>query len=42
MNEEIDEVIIDDEDDSVTQWCPICEMQTTFSENTPYGTCMCS
>ena len=25
-----------------TYWCDICEIYTTFSEDNPYGTCMCS
>jgi hypothetical protein len=33
---------IEIEDDSYSQWCPICEMSTYFSPSTPYGTCQCS
>ena len=30
------------EDDSYTTYCDICDMPSTYSDDTPYGTCMCS
>jgi len=28
--------------DSVTAWCDTCDTHTTFSDDSPYGTCFCS
>jgi len=25
-----------------TYWCDICDMETTFNDDNPYGTCFCS
>ena len=30
------------EDDSYTTYCDLCDMSSTYSDDTPYGTCMCS
>ena len=30
------------DDDAITRWCELCQMNTTISTSTPYGTCMCS
>ena len=40
--DDINHVHVDDENDTITQWCPICEAWSMFSPNTPYGTCLCS
>lgn len=30
------------EDEGTTYWCDVCQMNTTISNDNPYGTCMCS
>jgi hypothetical protein len=42
MSLDIDEIIEQAERESHSRWCPVCEMTTTFSPQTPYGTCQCS
>ncbi len=32
----------EDDDGSYTTHCDICDMDSTYSDDTPYGTCMCS
>ena len=33
---------LEDTDDEYTTYCDICDMESTYSDDTPYGTCMCS
>jgi hypothetical protein len=30
------------ERDVIVRWCDICDMDTEYSDDTPYGTCQCS
>jgi hypothetical protein len=39
---EDDEDDEDDERDVIVRWCDICDMNTEYSDDTPYGTCQCS
>ena len=32
----------EEDDDSYTTYCDLCDMPSTYSDDTPYGTCMCS
>lgn len=33
---------LEDTDDEYTTYCDLCDMESTYSDDTPYGTCMCS
>jgi hypothetical protein len=47
---ELKKIFEDDEDDEdeferdvwYVRWCDICDMDTEYSVDTPYGTCQCS
>jgi hypothetical protein len=50
---ELKKIFEDDEDDEddedeferdvwYVRWCDICDMDTEYSDDTPYGTCQCS
>jgi len=42
LKEEEEEEDDEEDDDSYTTYCHLCDMPSTYSDDTPYGTCMCS